>query len=487
MSELYLGLDVGTQSAKAVVVDADAQRIVARAASPLELIGGLAEGAAEQHPDSWWAAVREVVRAVCAADGVDVAAIRGIGVSGQQHGYVPLDAEGRVIRAAKLWCDTETEAEARELSERLGRPVPTGFTASKILWMARHEPEAHARLATVMLPHDWVNFRLTGERVMECGDASGTGLFDVRERAFDAAALAAIDERLAACIPPLVEPGAVVGEVLPDVADELGLPRGVRIATGGGDNMMSAIGAGATRSGVVVASLGTSGTVFARSDAPIVDPEGLIAPFCDSAGAWLPLLCVMNVTNVTEEVAGLFPSMSLADLTAAAAEVPAGADGLMLLPYLQGERVPDLPSASASLHGIRAGRLTPGHLFRAALEGTSANLALGVERMRRLGLDVGAVRLVGGGARNPLWRQILADMLDAPVQALAEPESAALGGALQALWTVCRADGDARALDDLVEPFIEPDGDPVAPDAGGAAQYRELMVTMERTTARLWG
>lgn len=196
MSELYLGLDVGTQSAKAVVVDADAQRIVARAASPLELIGGLAEGAAEQHPDSWWAAVREVVRAVCAADGVDVAAIRGIGVSGQQHGYVPLDAEGRVIRAAKLWCDTETEAEARELSERLGRPVPTGFTASKILWMARHEPEAHARLATVMLPHDWVNFRLTGERVMECGDASGTGLFDVRERAFDAAALAAIDERL---------------------------------------------------------------------------------------------------------------------------------------------------------------------------------------------------------------------------------------------------------------------------------------------------
>lgn len=296
MSEPFLGLDVGTQGTKALLVDLDAGRVVARASRSYGLIEGLAPGAAEQHPDTWWEALRDAVRELGARR------VAGIGVSGQQHGFVPLDAGGQVIRPAKLWCDTETAPEARELSGSYGRPVPTGFTASKILWLKRHEPERFARLAAVLLPHDYVNYRLTGRLFTEAGDASGTGFFDPRKRCFVPAEAAAIDPGLPAKLPPLIQPGEPGGELTPEAAAELGLEPGVPVAAGGGDNMMSAIGSGAVRPGVCVLSLGTSGTVFAYSDEPVVDPEGLIAPFCDSTGGWLPLLCVMNATGVTAEV-----------------------------------------------------------------------------------------------------------------------------------------------------------------------------------------
>ena len=178
MNELFLGLDVGTQGTKGLLVDAASQRVVARAAHPYGLIEGLAAGACEQHPDTWWDAVRAVVRELVSAPGVSARNIRALGVSGQQHGFVPLDAEGRVLRPAKLWCDTATAEEASELARRWGRPVPTGYTASKILWMKRHEPERFARLAHALLPHEWLNWRLTDAFGAEAGDASGTGFFD---------------------------------------------------------------------------------------------------------------------------------------------------------------------------------------------------------------------------------------------------------------------------------------------------------------------
>ena len=212
---------------------------------------------------------------------------------------------------------------------------------------------------------------------------------------------------------------------------------------------------------------------FTRTDKAIVDPEGLIASFCDSAGAWLPLLCVMNLTGVTEAVRGVFGGRSHEELTAAAEQVPAGCDGLTFLPYLAGERVPDLPDATGTLLGLRPGLLTAGHLYRAALEGTSHNLAWGVDRMRRLGIAVDSVRLVGGAARNRLWQQILADALNAPVSVTAEQESAALGGALQAIWTVARASDPEASIDAVAQPFIEVEGAPVTPDPETAATYAE--------------
>ncbi len=445
---IALGIDVGTQGTKGLALDVDARAVLARGGSAYGLIEGLPVGAAEQHPDTWWRATVEVVRGLVRDLGPRAAEIRSIGVSGQQHGLVPLDERGSVIRPAKLWCDTSTSAEARELSQRLGRLIPTGFTASKILWLARHEPAHFARLRTVLLPHDWVNRQLTGRACMEAGDASGTGFFDVHARAFDARAMDAIDARLAACVPELVAPDAPIGPVRDDVATELGLPRGVLVAPGGGDNMMSAIGAGATRPGVFVISLGTSATAFTQSPAAVVDPEGLIAPFCDSTGGWLPLLCTMNATGVLEEVrAQAAPPNDHVSLAERAARVEPGCGGVIFVPYLAGERVPDLPNATGSIHGLRAGSLDPAVLYRAAIEGVSLNLAWGIERMRKLGIAVDSVRLVGGGARNPLWRQVLADVLDAPVTELAEVETGALGAALQAGYVHARVAGQREPLD----------------------------------------
>jgi xylulokinase len=477
---LDLGLDVGTQGTKALVIDVDSRAVVARAASSYELLPGLPAGAAEQHPDTWWNAVRACLRDLGSA--CDLARVRALGVAGQQHGFVALDERRAVLRPAKLWCDTSTAAEARELSSVLARHVPTGFTASKILWLKRHEPARFARLAHVLLPHDWINFRLTGELSMEAGDASGTGLFDPTARRFDARACFAIDAGLAAKLPRLLGPREAAGRLTTEAARELGLPAGVLVAPGGGDNMCAAIGAGATRPGVVVLSLGTSATVFAHSKTPVLDPEGLIAPFCDSTGGHLPLLCVMNATSVLHEVARAC-GQDLATLTRAAEGVAPGAEGLCFLPFLQGERVPDLPEATGTLLGLRTGTLTSGHLFRAALEGISLNLASGVERLRRLGLAVESARLVGGGAKNALWAAILADALEAPVQRLAEDESAALGAALQAAWV---AEGGALVLSDLVERFVSFQGDPARPDHERSRVYRAARARFEREVQRLY-
>jgi len=476
----FLGLDVGTQGTKGIVIDTADGTVVARAARSYDLIGGLRPGAAEQHPETWWEAVREVARELSTAPGVDPRQVAGIGVSGQQHGFVALDEAAAVIRPAKLWCDVETVDEARELD------VPTGFTASKILWLKRHEPQHFARLAHVLLPHDYVNFRLTGHMCMEPGDASGTGFFDPVERRFDLAAVEAIDGELAGKLPPLIDSGEPAGELTSAAALELGLQPGILVAAGGGDNMLSAIGSGAVKPGVCVLSLGTSGTLFTYASHPVVDPAGLIAPFCDSTGGWLPLLCVMNVTGVTEEVAALFPGRGHAELTAAAATEPIGSGGLLFLPYLQGERVPDLPQATGTLLGLRPGGLTPGRLYRAALEGTSLNLAWGLDRLRALGLDFEEVRVVGGGSKNELWCRILADTLGAPVQRLREPESGALGGALQAAWACERQDDAAAQLPALVERFVEPEGEPFEPGAGVDA-YAELGHRFRAEVERLHG
>ncbi|MBL8754361.1 MAG: xylulokinase [Planctomycetes bacterium] len=463
---LFLGFDVGTQSTKALVVDVDARRVVARASCPHALLPGLPPGHMEQDPGMWLAAVQQSGRAALAQ--VDARAVAGIGVSGQQHGCVVLDDHGAVVRPAKLWCDTATAEQARELAAKLGRAVPTGFTASKLLWLAQHEPANWARVRAVLLPHDYVNFWLTGERSMEFGDASGSGFFDPVARRWDAAAMAAIDPRLAAMLPPLRAPGGLAGRLRGDAAEALGLAPGLPVATGGGDNMMAAIGSGATAAGIVVCSLGTSGTIFTRTESAVVDPTGLIAPFCSSDGAWLPLLCVMNLTGVSEEVKAA-TGRSHQELTGLAAAVPPGSSGLTWLPFLCGERVPDLPEATGTLLGLRPGLLQPGPLYRAALEGTGCTLAFGLDRMRALGLVVDEVRLCGGAAQNPLWRQILADLFAVPVRVSEEHEAAALGAALQAAWAAERAAGRPVALHDLVAPFVR-----LGPTVGPQDRFRPL-------------
>ncbi len=483
---LFLGLDVGTQGTKGVVIDASTGRVVSRAAHSYGLLEGLPHGAAEQHPHTWLDAVARVIEQLMAEPHIRPESIQGVGVSGQQHGLVVLDGQGEVVRPAKLWCDTSTAAEAVELSAVLGRSVPTGFTASKILWLRRNEPEAWARVRHVLLPHDYLNFVFTGRMSMEAGDASGTGFFDVQRRRFDEAAMEAIDGRLAEYLPALLDPGEPAGLLSEEAARRFGLPAGIPVAGGGGDNMMSALGSGASEPGVAVASLGTSGTVFAWSPEPVVDPEGLVAPFCASTGGWLPLLCVMNLTGVTEEVHAAFPLLSLSELTEAAREVAAGCEGLLFLPYLMGERVPDLPHATGALLGMRPGLLRPGHLFRAALEGTSLNLALGVDRLRALGVPVEQLRVVGGGASNTLWCSILADAVDVPVERLVEAESGALGAAVCALWTWRRAQGERVAAHDVAAAFVACHPDVIQPDPQRAQFYRDAKLQFAERSSKLF-
>jgi D-xylulose kinase len=382
---------------------------------------------------------------VLGALGARRAEVRGIGVSGQQHGFVALDGDAQVIRPAKLWCDTSTVAEcalilahfggAQAVIEKVGMDMLPGFTASKILWLKQHEPKNFARLATVLLPHDYLNFYLTGRLRMEYGDASGTALMDVRNRTWARDVLDFIDPALAEKMPPLGSSREPAGTLLPELAQRWNLPAGVIISAGGGDNMMGAIGTGNVAPGRVTASLGTSGTIYAYSEKPAIDPGGEVAGFCDSTDAWLPLVCTMNVTVATEAVRNLF-GWSHAQLEEAIRSVPPGADGLLFLPYMQGERTPNLPRGTGVFHGLTTRTMTPAHMARATMEGVTLGLAYGLHGMRKLGITPTEIRLTGGGGKSAIWREICADVFGCRVVTLAESEGAALGAAIQALAAV---------------------------------------------------
>ncbi len=442
---IYLGIDCGTQSTKTIALDGDSGRIIASAAQAYEVIPGLPPGHMEQAPELWSEALDTTVREVIAQLGSRRAEVRGIGISGQQHGFVPLDRGGQVIRPAKLWCDTSTVEEcalirdhfggSQAVIDKVGMDMLPGFTAPKILWLKRHEPANFARLATVLLPHDYLNFYLTGQLRMEYGDASGTALLNVRTRTWEKDLVAFIDPGLIDKLPPLGSSREAAGTLRPELAQRWGLAEGIVISAGGGDNMMGAIGTSNVEVGRVTASLGTSGTIYAYSDKPVLDAEGDIAGFCDSTDAWLPLVCTMNVTVATEAVRHLF-GWSHAQLNEAVGSVAPGADGLLFLPYLQGERTPSLPQGTGVLHGLTTRNMTPAHLARATMEGATLGLAYGLQRMRSMGIAPQEIRLTGGGSKSAVWRQICADVFGCRVVTLEEAEGAALGAAIQALAAV---------------------------------------------------
>jgi len=306
---LYLGLDVGTQSVKAILLDPE-RGIVATGHAPLAMIPSLPPGHSEQHPSDWLRGCGLATRQALSTLPGAAPRVRALAVSGQQHGLVALDAERRVLRPAKLWNDVSSAAECEALTRELGgtkklfaltgnRMAP-GFTGGKVRWLRVHEPQNFARLQLVLLPHEYVNLWLTGTATCEAGDASGTGWFDVRARAPSTAVCDAIAPGLSRMLPRLLAPGEPAGRLEAAAAQALGLPPGLLVGSGSGDNMMAAIGAGAVAPGTLVMSLGTSGTVFACADRPVCDEGGEIAAFCDATGQWLPLGCTMNATVSTE-------------------------------------------------------------------------------------------------------------------------------------------------------------------------------------------
>jgi len=477
-----IGIDSGTQGTKVLVVECDGGRVAGRGRAPHAMIAGLAAGASEQDPATWVRAMDAAVAAALKDARIDPGKVVALGVSGQQHGFVPLDAKGQPLRPAKLWNDTSTVAETEEivaalggkkaLIERLGIALAVGFTASKILWLKKNEPKNFAKLATVLLPHNYLNFHLTGRARMEYGDASGTGLMDIRRLRWDEAAAAAVDEGLTSKLPPLNQPRDPVGPAKKGWAARFGMGS-VLVASGGGDNMMGAIGTGNVAPGVCTLSLGTSGTVYAHFARPFVDPEGEIAAFCDSTGGWLPLLCTMNVTNTTEIVKALF-GLDNAKLERLARRAEAGAAGLLFLPFVDGERVPVLPTASAVLFGLDRKTFDAAHIVRAVMEGTVLNLGYGFGRMKELGLKPSEIRATGGGAKSRLWLQIVADVFGTPVVTLKEPEAAAYGAALQSVWNWRLAAGEKAGIADIAAAWVAKDRLAAEPNPRNAAIYTDL-------------
>jgi xylulokinase len=349
-----------------------------------------------------------------------------------------------------------------------------GFTAPKILWLRRHEPANFRRLRQILLPHDYLNFHLTGNYTMEAGDASGTALLDVRRRRWSAPALAAIDPDLGDWLPRLIEAHEPAGTLRPALARRYGLSPEVVVSAGGGDNMMGAIGTGNVVPGVVSASFGTSGTIYAHSDVPVVDPVGEIAGFCSSAGGWLPLLCTMNVTSVTEGVRALL-GLDRAGFERLVAAAPAGAGGLLLLPFLAGERTPNVPLGSGVLLGLNRSNLDRRHFARAAMEGVTLGMNYGLRRLGELGVRPREIRVTGGGARSAVWRQIMADVFGVPVVGMREDEGAALGAALQAAWCHGHRTGQGQVLRHYTDRVVKvAEATRRLPHRGRVRRYAEL-------------
>ncbi|MGY3171563.1 xylulokinase [Pseudomonas sp. TE12234] len=465
--QLFLGIDCGTQGTKAIILDAVSGQVLGQGAAAHKLISG-ANGRREQDPAQWLDALTLASRRALLAANVDGEAILGIGVSGQQHGLVLLDHQGKVLRPAKLWCDTETAEENDRLLrhlggekgslERLGVVIAPGYTVSKLLWTQEQHPEIFSRIAHVLLPHDYLNYWLTGRSCSEYGDASGTGYFNVRTRQWDLQLLRDIDPsgRLQAALPELIDAHAPVGTVLPSIAGHLGINPRARVSSGGGDNMMGAIGTGNIKPGAITMSLGSSGTIYAYADQPKVSPDAAVATFCSSSGGWLPLICTMNLTNATGVIRELF-DLDIECFNALVTQAPIGAEGVCMLPFLNGERVPALPHATGSVLGLNMTNLTQANLCRAVVEGTTFGLRYGLDLLRDNGLQSRSICLIGGGSKSQVWRQIVADTMNTPVICTEQSEAAALGAAIQAAWSTSWANGHEDSLSDLCERCVKLD------------------------------
>lgn len=446
---LVAGVDSSTQSTKVEIRDADSGTLVSSGRAAHPPAKQVREGQSEADPTTWWQALGAALRqALLGADSRDVAAVA---VAGQQHGLVALDDRGEVIRPAKLWNDTESAPQAQQLrqalgnewwAERVGSVPVASFTITKLVWMAAHEPANFEQIARVLLPHDWLTYRLTGAFATDRGEASGTGYWSPTTGAWT---LDLLDDLLALPagwehrLPRVHGPCEPAGSIQGPAAALTGLQPGTLVGPGTGDNMAAALGAG-LQPGDVALSLGTSGTVYSVTNRPTVDRSGQVAGFADASGRFLPLVCTLNATLVTDLIAGWLGT-DHAGLTALALQAAAGAAGTTLLPYLAGERTPDRPDATGVLAGLRTST-TSSDIARAAHEGVVCGLLDGLDALRSAAVDTarGRLLLVGGGSRSEAYRRIIADLSGRPVTVPAGEEQVAAGACIQAAAVLSSVD-----------------------------------------------
>lgn len=484
------GIDLGTQSMKVVIYDYEKKQIIEKASCPMDLISE-ADGTREQKTE-WFDKGLEVCFGKLSAENKKT--IEAIGVSGQQHGFVPLDKDGKPLYNIKLWCDTSTTAECAEITkaaggdkavvEALGNLMLPGFTAPKILWLKKNKPDAFAKLSYIMLPHDYLNYKLTGAYVMEYGDSSGTALFDSKNRCWSKKICDIIDSSLMAKLPKLIEANQEAGKVSAEAAKAYGIPEGIPVSAGGGDNMMGAVGTGTVADGFLTMSMGTSGTLYGYSDKPIADPANGLSGFCSSTGGWLPLLCTMNCTVATEFIRGIF-NLEVKELDEVAAKAPCGSEGVLVIPFFNGERTPNLPNGKASITGLTTANTNRANIARASLESAVFAMRGGLEAFRKLGFKPKEIRLIGGGSKSPLWRQIAADVMNLPIRVPALDEAAALGGAVQALWCLKNKNGKCDIAALCAEHITLDTSKSADPIAENVAAYNKAYAEYEKVVETL--
>jgi xylulokinase len=467
---LVLGIDTSTTATKAILVDATGSvRGVASAeyeyATPKPLWS-------EQDPNLWWDATSAAVRQVITHSGTEAGQIEAVGLTGQMHGSVLLDAAGEVVRPAILWNDQRTGEECDEIRRRIGRErlievtgndALTGFTAPKLLWVQRQESDNWAKVRHVLLPKDYVRYRMTDDLAVDVADGSGTILFDLARRTWSAEVLSALDiDR--SLLPATFEGPAITGTVSAAGAEATGISPGTPVVAGGGDQSANAVGVGAVIPGVVALSLGTSGVVFATTEGPAIEPEGRVHAFCHAVpGRWHMMGVMLSAAGSLRWLRdALAPGRSFDELVEGAAEVPVGSDGLFFLPYLTGERTPHPdPLARGAFVGLTV-RHDLRHMTRAVMEGVAFGLRDGLDLMVGAGLAPPVqIRASGGGTRSTLWRQILADVLGAEIAIVGTEEGAAYGAALLASvgngWFDSVDQVTARVIE--VEPMASPSSD----------------------------
>ena len=439
---MWLGIDIGTGGSRALLVD-ERGGVRAGFTAPHEEMRMERPLWAEQRPENWWDAALAAIRGVLAQSGVAGKDVKGIGLSGQMHGLVILDAAANVIRPSLIWCDQRSQKQVDAVNARVGRdvvlryianPVLTGFTLPKLLWVRDHEPQNFDRVRHLLLPKDYVRFRLTGEFASEVSDASGTAVFDVVNRrwSFEMMDALGLDRDI---LPTCYESSDVTGGITREVAALTGLAEGTPVVGGGGDQAASAVGNGIVEPGIVSCTLGTSGVVFAHMEEVAYDPAGRVHTFCHAVPAKWHVMGVTQGAGLSLQWFRnrLAPDASYDALTAEAATSPAGAQGLFWLPYLMGERTPHLDAtARGGWIGLTASH-TRADLIRAVIEGVSYSQRDCLDIVAGLGVVIDSVRASGGGAQSAFWRGLLADILDKPVVRLETQEGSAYGAALLAL------------------------------------------------------
>lgn len=496
---MYMGIDCGTQGTKVLIFDSASGKVTGVGHAPHKIITG-ENGRREQDPQWWVDAMITAAGKAMAASGAKPDSIRAIGCSGQQHGLVMLDGGGRVLRAAKLWNDMETADANRAIidaaggseavARRLGTSLPVGYTASKVRWMLENEPETYKQTRHVMTPHDYLNYWLTGRAVMEPGDGSGTGYYNVVEKKWDHEMVALVDPSgvLERALPELIESDDCVGPLRPEAAEALGLTTKTLVCGGSGDNEMGAFGTGNVSPGDSTIGLGTSGVLNIFSDKPVTGFNPVLQIFAAAGGGWLATTCTVNATSSTTSVQQLF-GMDIPAFSAALAASPVGAEGLRMHPFFNGERMPPLPSARGAMTGITTGNLTKENVVRATAEAVIYTLKWGYDRQLQTIPRPSLLRLTGGGVNNPAWCQIIADVFDTDAAHLVHDEGGAFGAALLSMLMTLREKDNIKTTPAEIcgKHVLLDEKNRIRPVRENAEKYRELYALYDKERKELYG